>query len=58
MGKYKVKNIHMKNAILLQGYIRDWIESRKHINIVSTNIWSDENNSYATIIYTQKEYNL
>ena len=48
----------MKNAILLQGFLKEWIESRNHINIVNTNIWSDEKNSYATIVYTEKDYNL
>ena len=58
MKKYKVKNICMENAILLQGFFKEWIESRNHINIVNTNIWNDEKNSYATIVYTEKDYNL
>jgi hypothetical protein len=58
MTKYKVKNISCKNSTVIQYSIKAWIESRKHINVVSTNIWCDEDMSYATIIYTEKDYNL
>lgn len=58
MSKYKIKNMHLENGVLLQGLLKEWIESRNHIDIINTNVWSDGKYSFATIIYKEKEYNL
>ena len=58
MVKYKVKNIRNTQADVVQNKIKHWIESRRHINIVSINTWHDENMTYSTIVYTENEYNL
>jgi len=58
MVKYKVKNINSNKAEKVQSKIKHWIESRKHITVVSVNTWSDENMTYSTIIYVENEYHL
>ena len=58
MVRYKVKNINDSQVDAVQSKVKDWIESRKHITIVSLNIWNDENMTYSTIVYTENEYNL
>ena len=56
MAKYRVKNIRNSQSDVVQNKVKHWIESRRHINIVSINIWSDENMTYSTIVYTENEY--
>ena len=58
MVRYKVKNINNSKAETVQSQIKHWIESRKHITIVSINTWSDENMTYSTIVYVENGYNL
>ena len=58
MVRYKVKNIRSNQSDIVQNKVKNWIESRKHITIVSVNIWHDENMTYSTIVYTENEYNL
>ena len=58
MVKYKVKNINNNQAQVVQDEIKTWIESRKHVSVVSVNIWSDDNTTYSTIIYRENEYQL
>lgn len=58
MVRYKVKSINGSQVDAVQGEVKNWIESRKHITIVSVNIWHDENMTYSTIVYTENEYNL
>ena len=53
---YKVKNIIESNGEDLQREVKEWIESRNHIQIVSINIWSYHSQSYATIIYREVQY--
>lgn len=54
---YKVKNFNSANAYDLQAEIKEWIETRKHIRIVSINIWGDETHQ-AVIVYTERNYQL
>jgi len=58
MVRYKVKNINSNKAEKVQNKIKHWIESRKHITVVSVNTWSDENVTYSTIVYVENEYSL
>ena len=58
MVKYKVKNINNNQAQVVQNEIKTWIESRKHVSVVSVNIWSANNTTYSTIIYRENEYQL
>ena len=58
MVRYKVKNINGSQVDVVQSKVKDWIESRKHITIVSLNIWNDENMTYSTIVYIENEYSL
>lgn len=58
MVKYKVKNINNNKSDIVQNKVKHWIESRKHVNIVSVNTWSDENMTYSTIVYIENEYSL
>ena len=53
---YKVKNIIRSNGEVLQREVKEWIESRKHIQILSINIWSCGSHNYATIIYIEVQY--
>ena len=53
---YKVKNIIESNGEDLQREVKEWIESRNHIQIVSINIWSYHSQSYATITYREVQY--
>ena len=56
MAKYRVKNIRNNQSDIVQNKVKHWIESRRHINIVSINTWSDENMTYSTIVYIENEY--
>jgi len=58
MIRYKVKNINNNKSDIVQNKVKHWIESRKHVNIVSVNTWSDENMTYSTIVYVENEYSL
>ena len=58
MVKYKIKNFRSKKSEGIQGLIKNWVESRNHISIISTNIWTDEDMAYSTIVYTENNYNL
>lgn len=57
---YKVKNLHSEQGQLLQRAIKEWVSTRKHIVLVSINVWysSVENLHYATIVYKEVQYNL
>ena len=56
MVRYKVKNISNKQGDIVQKEIKDWIESRKHIAIISVNTWSSCDKTYSTIVYTENCY--
>ena len=56
MAKYKTKNFRSKKSEIIQGLIKNWIESRDHISIISVDIWNDKDMSYSTIIYTENNY--
>lgn len=58
MTKYKVKNMLSDSATSLQMDIEKWVKITDHIEISSMNIWNVNNMTYATIIYTENEYNL
>ena len=58
MVRYKVKNINGNKSEKVQNKIKHWIESRKHVTVVSINVWSDENMTYSTIVYVENEYHL
>ena len=55
---YKVKNIIESNGEDLQREVKEWIESRDHISIISVNMWcnGESNKHYATIIYREVQY--
>lgn len=55
---YKVKNIAIQNGELLQRMVKEWIESRNHVSIISVNIWcnGESNKHYATITYREVQY--
>ena len=53
---YKVKNISTMKGTILQKEVKEWIESRDHIHIISVNIWGGEVRDYATIIYKEEQY--
>ena len=53
---YKVKNIATQNGEDLQREVKEWIESRNHIQIISINMWSRHNQCYATITYREVQY--
>lgn len=55
---YKVKNITIQNGELIQRMVKEWIESRDHISIISVNIWcnGESNKHYATIVYREVQY--
>lgn len=57
---YKVKNISIQNGELLQRMVKEWIESRDHIELISITTWcnSEVNKHYATIVYKEVQYNL
>ena len=57
---YKVKNISIQNGELLQKMVKEWLESRDHIELISITIWcnSEINTHYATVIYKEVQYNL
>ena len=56
MTKYKIKNFRSAKSETMQGLIKNWIESRDHISIISVDIWNDKDMSYSTIIYTENNY--
>lgn len=53
---YKVKNISAINGTMLQKEVKEWIESRDHIHILSVNIWGGDVRNFATIIYREEQY--
>lgn len=54
--KYKTKNFSKRTGAALQYDLACWLESRDHITITSTSIWSDGINHYATVIYMETNY--
>lgn len=54
--RYSVKNFTSSSNKGMQDRIKDWIESRKHITIISTNIWTSKNEVYATVVYMEDNY--
>lgn len=56
--RYKTKNFKKVKGEELQIEIGNWITTRDHIIVKSVNIWADDLYNYATIIYTEKQYNL
>ena len=55
---YKVKNLKRETGACLQAVIEYWLESRNHIQLISTNVWCDKEGHYATIVYKEVQYNL
>lgn len=53
---YKVKNIAIQNGELIQRMVKEWVESRDHITVVSVNVWCDKEWHYATITYREVQY--
>ena len=58
MTKYKIKNFRSTKSEVMQGLIKNWIESRNHISIINMNTWKDKDMTYSTIIYIENEYSL
>ena len=58
MAKYRIKNFRSTKSETMQGLIKNWIESRNHISIVSVNTWREKDMTYSTITYVENEYNL
>lgn len=52
---YRVKNFKGYSGEELQVAIKEWVESRNHIQIIDVKIWTN-NYSYATIIYQENKY--
>lgn len=53
---YKVKNFDNFNGRGIQREIKEWIESRDHVVIVSVSIWEQGSRNYATIVYQEIQY--
>lgn len=55
---YRVKNFKGYSGEELQVAIKEWVESRNHIQIIDVKIWTNNysNYSYATIIYQENKY--
>ena len=58
MTKYKIKNFRSAKSEIMQGLIKNWIESRNHISIMNINTWREKDATYSTITYVENEYNL
>lgn len=58
MTKYKIKNFRSTKSEVMQGLIKNWIESRNHISIINMNTWKDKDMTYSIIIYIENEYSL
>lgn len=55
---YQVKNFSNSIGYKLQELVEEWIESRKHVGIKFVNMWASEGTHYATIIYSETNYEL
>lgn len=55
---YKVQRFRNSNASILQQKIAHWIETEKHICIISINVWSHKEYNYALIVYREEQFNL
>lgn len=53
--KYKVKKFKGYDGEALQADIESWVESREHIQIISTNVWVADLH-YSVIIYIENSY--
>lgn len=51
---YRVERFFNSEAMELQRELTHWIESKKHIDIISINIWSHEKYNYALIVYREQ----
>lgn len=58
--QYKVKNLTSKTATGIQAKIKNWLESREHINFRDINVWQDNisNTYHCTIVYRENLYEL
>lgn len=53
---YKVKNFDSFDGRKIQRDIKQWIETRNHVAIVSVSIWEKGSCNYATIVYQEIQY--
>ena len=53
--KYKVKKFNGYDGESIQEKIETWVESREHIQIISTTVWVSDLH-YAIIIYIENNY--
>ena len=53
---YKVKNFRIDNGVILQEEVKEWIESREHITILSINMFNKKDYFYCTIVYREIDY--
>ena len=53
---YKVKNFISRDSESLQIRFKAWLQSREHITVVDTNIWTDTDYVYGTIVYIENDY--
>lgn len=58
MSSYKVKKFISTNGEDLQNEIKSWIESRRHVNMLSINVWYGQGHHYGIIVYTENKYEL
>ena len=56
MTMYKVKNLVNTEGLLLQKEIKEWVESRDHITILSINIFNKKDEFFCTIVYRETSY--
>lgn len=53
---YKVKNFINGKGRELQKEVKEWIESREHITILSVNVYESQDILYCTIVYREIDY--
>ena len=53
---YKVKNFVNGKGRELQKEVKEWIESREHITILSVNMYESQDIVYCTIVYREIDY--
>lgn len=55
---YKTKEFKELNGAYLQEAMTYWIETRKHIKIVTVDIWRENEMSFGFIVYMENIYEL
>ena len=53
---YKVKNFLNGKGKKIKKEVKEWIESREHITILSVNVYESQDIVYCTIVYREIDY--